>query len=315
MNMNRKFSIALAVFGVLVLGAATTDAFANCDDARFFQTAFADDGAGGTRDSFIVFPPDADITIGGPNLKGRFWQAGNRAAGGNEGTNCPEATYMLSDGGNGIGIFGSMGGDVLGTGPCDMVGCPAGPLVLLVQTKSVDGSKSYFAVGKVGLTNGAFDFSITDPDQNWVVAESPRARVTTSGRTATNINVNIHFDAPSLYAHGLTPSDETATITGYQVFRVNSNTDPGRGPAAWGAPLQTVPTTASGADIPLTIDCSAVTTDVFLGTRAVFDGGQFAADDISQATRVECDPTLANPRFNQIEKKRPSAPRTPPSRQ
>ena len=81
--MNRKFSIALAVVGVLVLGAATTDALAICNPVKQFNTAF---GAGG--DSFVVFPPDADTTVGGPNLKGRFWQPGASTTH-NEGTSCP----------------------------------------------------------------------------------------------------------------------------------------------------------------------------------------------------------------------------------
>jgi len=299
--MNRKFSIAFATIGILVLGAATTDASAQCANAKDFKTAFGEGG-----DSYIVFPPDADTTVGGPNLRGRFWQAGARTLH-NEGAACPESTYLIPNDlvpANSVGVFGALNGDYWGA-PCINQGCPTGTMVLLIQTRSTDGARSYFAVGKVTETSGGFDFSTIDPGQNWVVAESPRARVTTSGRAGGNVNVNLHFDAPSLYAHGATPTDETSTITGYQIFRVNSNTDPGRNPAAWGAPIQTVPTTAGGADIPLVVDCSAVTTDVFFGTRAQFDGGQFAADDISQATRIECDPTLAEPRFNQIQKKNP----------
>ena len=306
--MNRKFSIALAVVGVLVLGAWATDAKAQCNPAKIFNTAF---GAGG--DSYIIFPADADTTVGGPNLRGRFWEPGNRTLK-NEGSACPEATYMLVDPpppAHGVGIFGQMGGDVLGTGPCVNLGCPVGSMILLIQTKSTDGTKSYFAIGRVNEDASGFDFSTVDPGQNWTVGESPRARITNSGRAGTNVNVNIHFDAPSLYSHAPSGVADETVITGYQVFRVNSNTDPGRNPAAWGSPIQTVPTTASGADIPLSIDCSAVSTDVFLGTRAVFDGGQFAADDISQATKIECDPTVAEPRFNQIQKKRPTTPKSP----
>ena len=310
--MNRKFSIALAVVGVLVLGAAATDANAQCNPAKIFNTAF---GAGG--DSYIVFPADADTTIGGPNLRGRFWEPGNRTLR-NEGSACPEATYMVTDPPpppHSVGIFGQMGGDVLGTGPCVNLGCPVGSMVFLLQTRSTDGARSYFAIGRVDEVAGQFDFSTVEPGQNWVVGDIPRARVTQSSRAGGNVNVNLHLDAPSLYSHAPTGVADESVITAWQVFRVNSNTDPGRNPAAWGAPIQTVTTGANGADVNgLVVDCSAVTTDVFFGVRAVFTG-EFPADDVSQATRVECDPNVAQPRFNQIEKKRPTSPRTPPARQ
>jgi hypothetical protein len=317
--MNRKFSIALAIFAVAVLGVAATDANAQCNPIKPFTTAF---GAGGN--SFVTFPADADVTLA--NIKGRFWASGARSAG-NEGTTCPNQAWIFvntdPDLGpvNGIAVFGNLGGTALDPDtPCVASACIAGNMTLLLQTKSLDGSKSYFAIAKVAELDGGFDFGSLTPNANWTVAESPRARVTSSGRTGGNVNVNIHFDSPTLYAKSATPSDQsgpTGLISGYQVFRVNSNTDPGRAPAAWGAPIQTVNTTASGADINgLIVDCSAVTTDVFFGTRAVYEGGQFVADEVSQATRIECDPSIAEPRFKQIDKKRPTvAPRTPGGRQ
>jgi len=298
--MNRKLLIAIGIVGLVALGAAATDANAVCD-GKGFQTAF---GAGMT---YLTFPPDADMTIGGPNLRGRFWQTGNRANG-NEGTGCPEATYMLDMGGGNLAIFGNMGGDVLGTGPCLNAGCPVGSMILVVSTKSTDGTKSYIAMGQISEDASGFDFGRL-PGGNWIVAEAPRPKVTTSGRAGSTVNLNVHFDAPSVYAHGeLAPE---LLLTGYQVFRVNSNTDPGRTPAPWGAAIQTVAAGSTGADIPLAIDCSAVTTDVFIGTRAVYNGGQFTSDDISGATRVECDPNLADPRFKNIDKRKGKGPLAP----
>jgi len=298
--MNRKLLIAIGIVGLVALGAAATDANAVCD-GKGFQTAF------GASNTYLTFPPDADMTVGGPNLKGRFWQTGNRANG-NEGTLCPEITYMLDMGGGNLAIFGNMGGDVLGTGPCVNAGCPVGSMTILVQTKSTDGTKSYFAMGQISEDAAGFDFGRL-PGGNWIVAEAPRAKVTTSGRTGTNVNLNVHFDAPSVFVHSEVAP--TNILTGYQVFRVNSNTDPGRAPAAWGAPIQTVAAGSTGADIPLVIDCSAVATDVFIGTRAVFDNAQFSSDDISGATRVECDPTLADPRFKNIDKRKGKGPLAP----
>lgn len=308
--MNRKFSIALAIVGIAVLGAAITDANAQCANAKDFKTAFGEGG-----DSFIVFPADADITIGGPNLKGRFWQAGARTLH-NEGTTCPESSYFIpadvAPAGK-LGIFGALNGDYWGT-TCINLGCPTGSMILLVQTRSTDGLKSYFAVGKATETAGGFDFSTADPGADWTVLESPRPRVQTSGRNSGIVNVSLHFDAPSVHAHGTTPTDENSTITGYQIFRVTSNTDPGRAPGAWGPVVETLNTGAGGADTTMNVDCSGITTDVFIGTRVIFDNGQFLSDDISQATKIECDPNVAEPRFKQIEKKRPTSPRTPPSR-
>ena len=312
--MNRKFSIALAVVGVLVLGAVATDANAACNPSQPFSTVFGP----GDEFSWIAFPADADTQIGGPNLRGRFWQAGNRTAA-NE-TGCPDAAYMYNGPNPGeIGVFGELGAGFDPLPTCDNAGCPTdgSSLILLVQTRSTDGARSYFAVGKVAQVNGRFDFWSIEPNVNWAVLGSPRARVTTSSRQPPNVTVNIHLDAPTTYAHSPAGVPKEGIITGYQVFRATGNADPGRNPATGGWTLvQTITTSATGADLNgLVIDCSNTASDVFLGTRAIFDGGQFTQDDISEATRIECNPGVAEPRFKQIEKKRPTSPRTPPARQ
>jgi hypothetical protein len=279
--MNRKFSIALAILAVAVLGVAATDANAQCPVPKEFKTAFSAATNGGS--SFIVFPPDANTDQAA--LKGHFWQSGNRAAG-NEGSSCPNVAWLFVDADGSVSgttgavaVYGAIGGAILDPNiPCVATTCIVGNMTVLVQANSDDGSKSYFAIAKVAETDG-FDFSTLTPNANWTILESPRARVTQSGRAGGNVTVNIHLDAPSLYGKAPTPSDVNGLITGYQIFRVNSNTDPGRAPAAWGAAIQTIPTTDTGADLNgLVIDCSGVTTDVFLGTRAVFEGEQLQPD-------------------------------------
>jgi len=301
--MNRKLLIAIGIVGLVALGAAATDANAVCD-GKGFQTAFSSTG----NSIYLQFPPDADTTIGGPNLVGRFWQTGSRALH-NEGTTCPEVTYLVDLGGGSLAVFGNMGGDILGTGPCLNNGCPVGSMTLVLQTKSLDGTKSYFAIGQTSKNADGFDFAKSGGG-TFMVAEAPRAKVTTSGRVGGTVNLNVHFDSPSVYAFGGEVAP-TSVLSGYQVFQVVSNTDPGRAPAAWGAPVQTVPAGSTGADIPLAINCSDTGNDVWIGTRAVFDNAQYASDDISGATRVECDPTLADPRFKNIDKRKGKGPLAP----
>ena len=51
------------------------------------------------------------------------------------------------------------------------------------------------------------------------------------------------------------------------------------------------------------MNCANTSWDVFVAAALEFDNGTVTTDYVSQATRVECDPTIADPkRFRSLEK-------------
>lgn len=300
--MNRKLLIAIGAVALIALGVAATDANAQCPNAKQFNLAF-----GATADAVLVFPSDANRAVGGGVLKGRFWQSGARTTH-NEGTDCPESSYMVSDADGASTIFGFLNGD-WGQGQCGGTGCPTGTMIMLIQTLSNDGSKAYYAVGKTAETDG-FDFG--RGGGNWPVVEMPRPKVTVSSRAVPNVNLDLSFDSPALGSRGESDAFPAESIlSGYQIVRFVGTTDPGRNPAQWQV-VEVVPATSTGAiRTSFVVDCTNTAADVFVATRPIFDGGQFAADYVSASTRVECDPNLADPRFKNIDKRKGKGPKAP----
>ena len=100
-------------------------------------------------------------------------------------------------------------------------------------------------------------------------------------------------------------------MTGYDIVRA-SGADPGRNPAGWTF-VQNVPTTdGAPGNVPFTADCSNPGVDQFFATRLTFGDGQ-KSDVVSDSTRINCNPALAEPRFNVVPKK-PTGPKKQPAR-
>jgi len=297
--MNRKSLIAFGIVGALALAGVVTDASAGCNPPKPFTLGFAPAG-----DYKIDMPADANTVIGGPILKGRFWQAGNRA-GANEGAACPEPTYLVDSGGGDITIFGLSGGDILGTGPCDNQGCVAGPMVILIQTLSNDGARALYSVGKVSENTDGHDYSRGGTD--WTQVDVPRPRVSNSSRAGNTVTLNVNLDPP-VGAHG--EADvfaRNSILSGYQLVRFEGPADPGRLAGAW-TNLGSVQPVNENGDTPVVgvgAVCAGSTgtpNDVFVAMKPVFDGGQFVGDYVGASTRVECDPAVADPRFKMIDR-------------
>lgn len=292
--MNRRILI-LGAAAAIALAGFSSDASAACNPTKDFKLAF---GAGG--DHFMLFPADANTTIGGGVLKGRFWQGAARGAA-NEGLACPESSYLLETGPGQLTIFGQSGGDVIGS-LCDNVGCPAGNMIIVIQTTSNDGSKAYYAAGKVNETVGEFDYGRGGVD--WQVTEVARPRVTNSSRGGSTVTLNVAMDGPT-GAHGEADAyAPNSILTGYQLVRFEGLADPGRNPAAWTNLGSVIPVNAAGSTPAVGVGavCSGTTQDVFVAMRPVYDGGQFLGDYVGASTRVECDPAVADPRFKMIER-------------
>jgi hypothetical protein len=66
----------------------------------------------------------------------------------------------------------------------------------------------------------------------------------------------------------------------------------------------------SGGSV-LTADCSNPSVDQFFATRRLSADG-IKGDSVSDSSRVNCNPALAEPRFNVVPKK-PTGPRRAPS--
>lgn len=291
--MNRRIVTTVSAAAAIALAGMVSDASASCVPTKDFKLAF------GAENHYLVFPAGTNTTIGGGVLKGRFWQGGARGSS-NEGTLCPEVSYMTDDG-TGITVFGQMGGDVFGV-PCDNAGCAVGSMILLIQTLSNDGTKAYYATGKVLELNSEYDYSRTGTD--WQVTEIPRPRVSSSSRAGNTVNLNANFNPPT-GAHGEADSiPRNQILTGYQVVRFEGLADPGRLPGAWTNIGSVIPVNESG-DTPvigLAAVCSGTTNDVFVAMRPVYDNGQFSSDYVGASTRVECDPNVADPRFKMIDR-------------
>ena len=290
----KSTSLTLGIASVLVAVGFAPEVHAACMPPKDFKLAYSDEG-----DHWLIFPPHSNSTIGGGVLKTRFWEPGNRAAV-NEGDGCPQEAYMFQLDPDHITIFGASGGNVLGS-MCDNLGCPTDALIMLVQTLSEDGMQAYYAVGKVAEDVGEFRYNRGGTD--WQLTEIPRPRVQSSSRTTTSQMINVCIDPP-MGAHGEADGfTRNSIVTGYQIVRAEGASDPGRDPVRW---------TNVGSPVPVNEDtCSSVAIqsafcvpddDVFFAVRPIFDDGEFMADYVGASTRVECSPTLAEPRFGTIER-------------
>lgn len=290
--MNRRILIVLGAVAAVAFVGAVADVQAACNPARTFYTV--DQATPNYR--YLIFPPEADAVIGGPSLIGRHWEPGNRGAH-NEGPACPECAYLLDLPG-GMGVLGALGGNIIGC-DCLNVGCNPTGMVLLVQTRSTDGSKAYYAAGRVDVVGGSYNFAA---NTNWPVVEMPRPRVTSSSRGGNTVTIGAQFDAPD-GARGETGYAAPLILTGYQIVRFEGAADPGRAQALWTPVGSVLPVAANGASVGgVGITCTSTATDVFVATRLVLDNGQYSSDYVSASTRIECDPAVADPRFKMIDR-------------
>jgi hypothetical protein len=291
--MNRRTLIVLGAVAAVALVGAVADVQAACNPARTFYTI--DQATPNYR--YLNFPAGADAAIGGPSLIGRHWEPGNRGAH-NEGPACPESAYLLEFEPGKLGILGALGGNIIGA-DCLNVGCPPTGMVILIQTRSTDGSKAYYAAGRVDQFGGSYNFAA---NTDWPVVEMPRPRVTSSSRGGNTVTIGAQFDAPN-GARGETGYPAQQILTGYQIVKFEGAADPGRAQNLWtpvGSPLAVTPTGASVGGVGIT--CASTATDAFVATRLIFDNGQYLSDYVSEPTRVECDPAVADPRFKMIDR-------------
>jgi hypothetical protein len=198
--------------------------------------------------------------------------------------------------GPGILYFGANPGDVgvsLSLGDACVPGCPTGSLSIQATALTATGSETI--ISKVAETStGAVNFDFSG-DGSHPMAAYPRPRVTGSSRVSTNVSLNLAVDA--VPAFGGAGSD----IVGYNILSASGASDPGRLASAYSL-RTTIPSPGGAGGTGTTpVDCSNINNDQWVVTQLVFTGG--ASNTVSAATRVKCNPALANPKFNVVPKK------------
>ncbi len=272
-TMNRVLTVA-AVAAVIAV-AAIGDASAVCVNARLFSTWNTDAGVY----SYVNVPDGSDNTT----IIGRFWQAGNRAAG-NEGTYDDPIWLKVYPPSGRWYISGDMAGD-------GVSGCPNGDLIMILEDNRAGGAA--YAAWRAAETPAAAQW--------WSFAEqgdksfTPIPRPALSNRSPSGSSVTFNVTAPLPEQTGGT------VITGFRLMqrRLPAQGNPGNSPSQYTAG-QIIP---PGGTAPLTIDCTAQD-QVYLAFQIQYDGGQWFGDLTGPAVNVSCDPNLADPdrEFKLIDK-------------
>jgi hypothetical protein len=276
----RNASRFLAILGVAaVVIAVVTPVSANCIPAKLAAT-FNEQGY-----AYI----DLGNGVAASQVVGGFWAAGNPNA--NNGTYGPNEWLFVDLNGK-LSMNANLG-------DARVNGCPSGKLVVRLSTTtaaprfltmtSVEGNCS---------STSAFDFRCGRSDGSLIPgAPIPRPQVTSSARAGGVVNVNVNLPSTAAGNQG----DAAGAVASYDIVRA-SGADPGRGAAGWTL-VQNVPAAGGGAATgAFAADCSNPSVDQFFATRIVFADGQ-KAESVSDSFRVNCNPALAEPRFNVVPKK------------
>jgi hypothetical protein len=277
----RNASRFLAIVGVAaVVLAVVTPASANCIPAKLAAT-FNEQGY-----AYI----DLGSGVSNTQVVGGFWQAGN--ANNNNGTYGPNEWLFVDLGGK-LSMNANLG-------DARVNGCPTSKLVVRLSTTTA--SPRFLTMTAVEgdcASTSAFDFRCGRATASLIPsAPLPRPHITTSSRAGTLVNLNLSLDSTAAGNQG----DSAGAVQGYDIVRA-SGADPGRSAAGWTL-VQNVPAAGGTAvpSVPLTADCSNPSVDQYFATRLVFPDG-VKSESVSDSFRVNCNPALAEPRFNVVPKK------------
>jgi hypothetical protein len=301
----RTLFTLLAVAAVAVVAA--TPAGATCGTNQSMGT-YASCGP----DYYGVF---ADPGVGLGSIQGDYWQigAGNAAVGlgkdnGNyepDGTNGSQPWFVN---------FGTPGhltagwGTDLGTTD----GCPVdgGKVALAMYDKSADGRHAYMtiAVTQQGTcANLKMDFAQGGAPN---LVEIPKPTITASSHTGTTRNVTMTWNIPAGLCNDWSNSGQCPlAITGWDVVKLeklksDGSADANRASTAWSVVGTVAGNTANTASVSFACTTTANNTAT-LALRPKLDGGFIPNFVGAGSTKVECDPTLADPgpKFKVIDKK------------
>jgi hypothetical protein len=264
-----------AVLAVAAMAVPTAEA--NCIPGTVFGTW----GGGGYY--YVNLPAGSNNA----NVVGTFWKKGD-FAGANNGPYddsiwlrfyAPTSKWYIS-----------------GDTSSGMIGCPNGGN-LIIQLDLADGSSLTMESIETPATALRWDFSTLQTD--FTPAPRPRPRVQTSSRSGTSVNLTINTDAQVGGSYGPQGSAIAIAPT-YRLVTASGTADPGTSSAAY----TPGPAITPGAPLPTSVDCSNTAADQWVAVQTLIDGVPSAT--VGPRTRIECDPTLADPKFKQID--RPARP-------
>jgi hypothetical protein len=123
--------------------------------------------------------------------------------------------------------------------------------------------------------------------------------VQTSSRSGSLVNLTLNSDPQTGGFYG-PQGGAIAIAPTYRLVTASGNADPGSGAAAYAAG----PAITPGSPVPTSVDCSNTAVDQWVAVQTLVDG--IPSQTVGPRTRIECDPTLADPEFKKID--RPARP-------
>lgn len=285
--MSKKIVIAAALALVMV-GISATGASAACSPPKGTGTY---NTVTGVYTYWTTTIPQAGAT-----LVAKIWSPGGDHTG--------TCNTLSTSPGPGILYWGGAPGTVgmkLGLGDACVVGCPSGSLSILPTVIGAGGQTQQLIQKKAEETPAGglnFDFSTA----GGTMCDMPCPTVLTSSAVdATHKSVTLGVAA--IPAGCIT---DPADILGWKIVSKASATDPGNDASAYTAVATLAAPGGGAAQGKAVVDCSDPTKDQWVTMQLNTTGG--GAPSVCKARRVNCDPRLADPKFNRIPPKKGVAP-------
>lgn len=270
-----------AALALVIVGLAAPSASASCNPPRS-SSSF---GASNT-----YFVPSIPIPAGS-TVVGRIWSGATELTGTCNVANGAAQGTMFYFYGPGVGFRQDLGDAcVPGTN------CPGADMSLQVTVTNPAGQSETLLSKATYVPAGATQYDFSTPSGNQAMG-SNRPRATSSSRVGPTVNVNLGIDAANAYAY----NGAAADITGYNIVSASGAADPGSLASAYTFRTLVPAPGGTAASSPLAVDCSNINQDQWVATQIVTAAGP--SNTVSGRTRVNCNPALANPKYNVVPKK------------
>jgi hypothetical protein len=276
--MTKKFVFGAAALAVSAL-LMTPSASASCNPGKS-ATTFS------TSTAYWV-PLEA-----GGTLTGAAWQLGAPGSFRSDGGAVVCSDFLVETGG-GLSL-------ALDLGACG-AGCPATGATLATLAQSSGPAGTSFLLATIVETPAAtvnFDYA-TQGDHAMIAI--PRPRVLSSAKNLGNpllVDLNVALDS---IAGGLYGPNAASAITGFRILGASASSDPGRDASAYTLRASVPAGGGTAATQALQVDCSNPNSDQWLVTQISFENGAVLSGAVSGATRVNCNPALANPKNPKVK--------------
>jgi hypothetical protein len=270
--MSRKTVVGIAL-AFLIVGITAPNASASCSPPKSISTYNAGTGGFAYWHSTLAQTP-------GSALVSKMW------SGAVDFTGTCHFLYFGQTPGD-IGLAGSFGEACL-----PGAACPSGPMsVFAAVTK---GGATDFLTTQTTETPGGgvtFDFS-NHPHQ---MVSLGRARITSSSRVGSNVNIGVAVDSQALGLYDGTASQ----VTGYNILSAPGAADPGRAASSYSLRGSIAAANGGAGAGSTAVDCTT-NTPQWVVVQLITPAGPTPA--VGPATKVNCDTSLADPKFKKIQR-------------